>query len=627
LGYCGMVSHSRKILDGVQGSMCGIVGYISRSGDRRSIDVGIEALKRLEYRGYDSAGLAFWDESRQVICQKAVGRISNLENKMSRNGFSPVDPVILHTRWATHGNVSEANAHPHSDCTGNIFVVHNGIVENYRSLKEGLSREGHKFSSETDTEVIAHLIEKFFDGNLEEAVRKSLGYLVGTYGLAVISSHDPNKIVAARLSSPLLIGLADDHFLLASDASAIIAHTRKVVYLDDGEIAVINRDKFTIIREKEAEELDWPEDQCEKESFPHYMLKEIMEQPRSIEQTLKGRLVPEEGNAKLGGLDTVAERLRQIDKIYIVGCGTARHAGLLGEYMVEEYAGIRTKTEAASEFRYRKTLLDNSTALLAISQSGETADTLAAVRDAKKRGVLTLGITNVVGSTQARETDAGVYTRCGPEIGVASTKAFTSQVTALILFTLFLGRQRHLTITTGQRIVKDLLCIPEMITQTLQCDVQMKQLAEKYQAFDNFLYLGRKYNYPIAREGAHKIKETAYVHAEGCRGGEPKHCELALISEGFPSICIVPKDSVYEKMVSNIEEIKARNGPVIAITTDGNQEIKKLADDVVYIPETMELLTPILSIIPLQLFAYHFAVLRGCDIDKPRNLAKSVTVE
>ncbi|MBM3156053.1 MAG: glutamine--fructose-6-phosphate transaminase (isomerizing) [Chloroflexi bacterium] len=607
--------------------MCGIVGYISKNGDVKSLDIGIEALKRLEYRGYDSAGLAFWDKSRQIICQKAVGRISNLEKKIGGNGFSPIDPVILHTRWATHGNVCEANAHPHSDCTGNIFVVHNGIIENYLSLKEQLSREGHRFSSATDTEVIAHLIEKFFDGNLEEALRKSLCYLSGTYGIAVISSHDPNKIVAARLSSPLLIGLADDHFLVASDASAIIAHTRKVVYLDDGEIAVINRDNFTIIREKKAEELDWPEDQCGMESYPHYMLKEIMEQPASIEQNLKGRLVSEEGNAKLGGLDTVAERLRQIDKIYIVGCGTARHAGLLGEYMLEEYAGIRTKAEAASEFRYRKALLDGTTALLAISQSGETADTLAAIRDAKKRGVLTLGITNVVGSTQARETDAGIYTRCGPEIGVASTKAFTSQVVTLVLFSLFLGRQRHLTVTTGQRIVKDLLRLPELIRQTLQCDAQMKQLAEKYQLYDNFLYLGRKYNYPIAREGAHKIKETAYVHAEGCRGGEPKHCELALISERFPSICIVPADSVYDKMVSNIQEIKARKGPVLAVSTEGSREVKNLADDVVYIPQTMELLTPIISIIPLQLFAYHFAVLRGCDIDKPRNLAKSVTVE
>jgi glucosamine--fructose-6-phosphate aminotransferase (isomerizing) len=607
--------------------MCGIVGYISKGNGKNSIDIGIEALKRLEYRGYDSSGLAFWDQSRGIICQRAVGRISNLEKKIVHNGYHPADPVILHTRWATHGKVCEPNAHPHSDCTQHIFVVHNGIIENYPALKEQLIKENHTFSSTTDTEVIAHLIEKFFDGNLEEAVRKALPYLVGTYGLAAISSLDPDKIVAARLSSPLLIGLAEDHLLLASDASAVIAHTRKVVYMDDGEIAVLDRDKYTIIREKKTEEIDWPEDQYQKENYAHYMIKEIMEQPASIEQTMKGRLMAEEGNAKLGGLNSVEEKLRQINKVFIVGCGTARHAGLLGEYMLEEYAGINTKTEAASEFRYRKTLLDNNTALLAISQSGETADTLAVIRDARQRGVVTVGITNVVGSTQARETDAGVYTRCGPEIGVASTKAFTSQVAALILLTLFMGRQRQLTVTTGQRIVKELLRMPELIKQTLQCEEQIKEIAEKYQPYDNFLYLGRKYSYPVAREGAHKIKETSYVHAEGCRGGEPKHCELALISENFPSVCVVPSDSVYDKMVSNIEEIKARNGPVIAVATEGNNEIKNIADDVVYIPQTMELLTPIVSVIPLQLLAYHFALIRGCDIDKPRNLAKSVTVE
>lgn len=607
--------------------MCGIVGYISKGDGKSAVNIGIEALKRLEYRGYDSAGLACWDGTSKIICRKATGRISNLERVISNNGFSPADPVILHTRWATHGNVCEANAHPHSDCTGTIFVVHNGIIENYQALKEQLSGEGHLFSSGTDTEVIAHLIEKYFEGNLEEAVRKSLGYLVGTYGLAVISSCDPDKIVAARLSSPLLIGLAEGHFVLASDVSAVTSCAKKVVYLDDGEIAIIGRDKYTIIREKKAVEIEWPDEQYQREGFPHFMLKEVMEQPISIEQTIKGRLMLEEGNAKLGGLDSVERRLRQVDKIYIVGCGTARHAGLLGEYMFEEYAGIHTKTEAASEFRYRKTLLDKHTALLAISQSGETADTLAAIRDAKTRGVLTLGITNVIGSTQARETDAGVYTRCGPEIGVASTKAFTSQVAALALFTLFLGRQRQLTITTGQRIVNELLRMPEMIGRTLQCDNQVQQLAEKYQGFENFFCLGRKYSYPIAREGALKIKEIAYIHSEGSRGGELKHGELALISENFPAICIVPRDSVYQKMISNIEEIKARNGPVIAITTEGNREIEDLADDVVYIPETIDILTPLLSIIPLQLFAYHFAVLRGCDIDKPRNLAKSVTVE
>lgn len=607
--------------------MCGIVAYVSKGNDKNSIDIGIEALKRLEYRGYDSSGLAYCDGSGGITCQRAVGRIANLEKKINSNGHSTGNPIILHTRWATHGSACEANAHPHSDCTEDFFVVHNGIIENYLNLKEQLSKEGHTFKSGTDTEVIAHLIEKFYESNLEDAVRKALHLLVGTYGIAVISSHDSDKIVAARLSSPLLIGLAEDHFLLASDVSAVISHTQKVIYLDDGEIAVIDRDKYTIIREKTPEEIEWPGEQYQKEGFQHYMLKEIMEQPNSIEQTIKGRLIPEDGNAKLGGLDSVEERLRQIEKIFIVGCGTARHAGILGEYMFEEYAGISTKIEAASEFRYRKTLLDKHSALLAISQSGETADTLAAIRDAKKRGVLTLGITNVIGSTQARETDAGVYTRCGPEIGVASTKAFTSQVAALVLFTLFLGRQRQLTMTTGQRIANELLLIPEKIKQILECDAQIQELAKKYQGFDNFFFLGRKYNFPNALESALKIKEIAYVHSEGTQGGELKHGELALITEAFPSICIVPKDSVTEKMTSNIEEIKARNGPVIAIATEGNHKMEELADDVIFIPETMEILTPLLSIIPLQMFAYHFAALRGCDIDKPRNLAKSVTVE
>jgi glutamine---fructose-6-phosphate transaminase (isomerizing) len=607
--------------------MCGIVGYISKNSPKNSIDIGIQALRRLEYRGYDSAGLAFENESGKVTCLKATGRIANLENKINGNSFSPGDPVILHTRWATHGKVSEANAHPHSDCSGNFFVVHNGIIENFAGLKEQLSAEGHVFRSETDTEVIAHLIEKFFEGNLEQAVRRSLRHLTGTYGLVVISSLDPGKLVAARCSSPLLIGLADNHFLIASDVSAIISHAQKVVYMDDGEIAVIDREKYTIIREKKAEEIEWSEEGYQKEGYRHYMLKEIMEQPASVEQTIKGRLMPDEGSSKLGGLDSVEERLRQIEKLYIIGCGTARHAGLLGEYMLEEYASISAKSEVSSEFRYRKTLVNNRTALIAVSQSGETADTLAAIRDARMRGVLTLGITNVVGSTQARETDAGVYTRCGPEIGVAATKTFTSQVAALILLTLFLGRQRQLTSTTGQRIAGELLRIPEMIERTLGCDAQVRELVKKYQDSENFFYLGRKYSYPVAREGALKIKEIAYVHAEGGWGGELKHGELALISEHFPSVCIVPSDSVYEKMVSNIREIKARNGPVIAIATEGNHDIECLADDVIYIPPTMELLTPLLSIIPLQLWAYHFALLRGCDIDKPRNLAKSVTVE
>jgi len=608
--------------------MCGIVGYISKNTNKKSLGLGIQALKRLEYRGYDSAGLAFWDEEKKnILCQKAVGRIVNLEERINGNGSHSANPVILHTRWATHGRVTEENAHPHCDCQRNIWVVHNGIIENFQLLKQQLEKEGHKFVSETDTEVIAHLIEKLYKGNLEEAVRQCIGYLEGTYGLAIICRDDPGKIVAARLSSPLLIGLGEDEYMIASDPAAVIAHTKKVIYLEDGEIASVNRDNFMIIREKKPQVIEWSLDSYEKEDYPHFMLKEIMEQPECLENTLKGRLIVEEGIARLGGLDTAEKQLKQVEKLHIVGCGTARHAGMVGEYMLEEYAGILSKADAASEFRYRKPIMDSHSAVLAISQSGETADTLAAIREAKARGVLNIGITNVVGSTQAREPEAGVYTRAGPEIGVASTKAFTTQLATLALVTLFLGRQRRLPYGIGQSIARELAKIPELARKTLETNDQIMELAYKYSDFDNLLYLGRKYNYPIAREGAHKIKETAYIHAEGCQGGEPKHCELSLISENFPSVCIVTNDSVYNKMISNIQEIRARKGPVIAVATKGNEEVQELVDDVIYIPDTLEMLTPILSIIPLQLFAYHTAVLRGCEVDKPRNLAKSVTVE
>jgi len=608
--------------------MCGIVAYISKVDNPDSIDLGIEALRRLEYRGYDSAGVAFWDPvARCMVSAKAVGRISQLERRIASWPRRPANPILLHTRWATHGAVSEENAHPHCDCHGNIWLVHNGIIENYGALKRQLEKEGHVFASETDTEVVAHLIEKYFRGDLSEAVREALSHVQGTYGLAVICRDDPGKIVAARLSSPLLIGLGKNEYIVASDPNAVVAHAKKAVYLDDGEIATITRDRFSITREKKPEDIDLTAQDQGKGGYPHYMLKEIMEQPDSLDNALKGRLLPEEGKARLGGLDSIQAKLRDIDKVHIVACGSAHHAAVVGEYMFEEYAGVMAKADAASEFRYRKPLLDRRSAVLAISQSGETADTLAAINEAKARGNLVLGITNAVGSTQARATDAGVYTRTGPEIAVVATKTFTAQLTVLALFALFLGRQRQLSATTGQRIAKELTRIPALVRRTLDSDAQVRELAKKYGSFNNFLYMGRKYSYAIACEGAHKMKETAYVHAEGLRGGEPKHCELALVSEDFPSVCIMPSDSVYEKMVSNVQEIKARNGPVIAIATEGNNEVKNLADDVVYIPPTLEFLSPILSVIPLQLFAYHTAVLRGRDIDKPRNLAKSVTVE
>ncbi|MBN2239284.1 MAG: glutamine--fructose-6-phosphate transaminase (isomerizing) [Dehalococcoidales bacterium] len=608
--------------------MCGIIGYIGKDSSVNSLDLGIEALKRLEYRGYDSAGLAFWDnEKKEIVSRKSVGKIANLEKKLDFENTYTANPIILHTRWATHGGVTEENAHPHHDCTRNIWVVHNGIIENYQQLRQDLLLEGHAFSTETDTEMIAHLIEKYFEGNLEEAVKQALLDVEGTYGLAVIARDDPDKIVAARLSSPLLIGIGEDEYLLASDPSAVISRTRKVVYLDDNELAVIGRDRFSMLREKKTVEIDWDAADMEKGEYPHFMLKEIMEQPESLANAIKGRLIPEEGKARLGGLELVQDRLRAVNKAFVVACGTAHHAGIIGEYLLEEYAGLLTKADAASEFRYRNSLMDEKSVAIAISQSGETADTLAAIHEAKSRGVLTLGITNVVGSSQARETDAGVYTRTGPEISVASTKAFTSQLVIMALMTLFIGRMRNLSQTKGRELAEELQKLPELARQTLKSHEQIIELANKYKDFDNFMYLGRKYNYPVAREGALKLKEISYVHAEGGRGGEIKHGPLALMCEDFPTVCLVPNDSVYTKMVSNIQQIKARKSPVIAIATEGNEEIGEMADDVLYVPKISEPLTPILTIIPLQLFAYHIAVLRGCDIDKPRNLAKSVTVE
>ncbi len=608
--------------------MCGIVGYISKKENPNSLRLGIEALKRLEYRGYDSAGFAIWDrDKKDIFCQKATGRIHKLEEKINNNHFSFDSPVILHTRWATHGGVTEANAHPHCDCQKNIYLVHNGIVENYKELKDQLLKEGHKFNSDTDTEVLSHLVEKFFKGNLEEAVRKALAFVKGTYGIAVISRNDPKKIVAARLGSPLLLGLGENEYFIASDPSAVIAHTNKVIYLDDGEIATITPENFFIIREKKPEEIEWKLEEAQKGGFPHFMLKEIMEEPETIENALRGRLMIEEGGVKLGGLDVIQEKLRKINRLILVACGTANYAARIGEYMFEEYAGIPTEVDIASEFRYRKPVVDKNTAAIFISQSGETADTLAALKEMKQKGVLTIGITNTVGSTQSRETDAGVYTRSGPEIAVASTKAFLGQLATLAMLAIYFGRQREMALVMGKRITSELSRLPDLAREVLKQNQEIKQLAEKYKDFKNFWFIGRKYNYPIALEGALKLKEISYLHAEGVGAGELKHGPIALIDEGFPTVAILPSDSVYEKMISNIQEVKARNGKVLAVATQGNEDIKKIVDDVIYIPKTLEMLTPILSVIPLHLFAYHMAVLLGHDVDKPRNLAKSVTVE
>jgi len=611
--------------------MCGIVGYI---GKNNNIMIGLEALKRLEYRGYDSAGMAVYDgEKKEIFSTKAVGKVANLEKKLAENDFKGV-PFLFYTRWATHGGVTEINCHPHSDCRQNIFVVHNGIIENYRQLKEKLIQKGHKFISETDTETIPHLIEHFFKGNLEEAVRQALKYVKGTYALAIIAKEDPGKLVLARNSAPLLIGLGDGEFIAASDPSAVITHTKKVIYLDDGDVAVLTPNEFFIQDinqnriEKTVNEIDWNVEEAQKGGYAHFMIKEIMEQPESISNSIRGRLLLDSGMARLGGLESVKEKLREIKRFNIIACGTASYAGLVGRYMFEEYAGIPCEVDFASEYRYRKPILDKNTASLFISQSGETADTLAAIKEVKTKGGLALGIVNVVGSSVARETDAGVYNHAGPEISVASTKAFTSQLTVLALLTLFLGRQRDLSLVTGQRIAKEISLLPQLVKRVLgesqQC---VKELAEKYKDAKNFLYIGRKYNFPIALEGAIKLKEISYVHAEGYGAGEMKHGPIALIDENFPTLAICPSDSVYEKMISNIEEIRARRGPIIALATEGNEDIKNLVGDVIYIPKTLEMLTPILAVVPLQLFAYHMAVLRGCDVDKPRNLAKSVTVE
>jgi len=610
--------------------MCGIIGYV---GDKKDPRIGLEALKRLEYRGYDSAGMAYLNaKTQKVNSYKAVGKISFLEHKLGDKKLEG-SPFIYHTRWATHGEPTQKNAHPHADCTGDFYVAHNGIIENHARLRDWLQKNGHSFRSDTDTEVLSHLIEHNFKGDLFGAVRASLNKVIGTYGIAVVSSRAPQELIAARLGSPLLIGVGKGEHFVASDPAGILAHTKKVVYMEDGEVARITADDIHIlnrdqIKEPEVEEIEWDLEEAQKGGYPHFMLKEIMEQPISIRETFRGRLVAKEGNVKLGGLELVQEKLKGIKKIHIIACGTAYYAGLVGKYMFEEYAGIPTEIDLGSEFRYRKPVLDKKeTAVLCISQSGETADTIASLKEAKNKGILTLGIVNVVGSTIARETDAGVYNHAGPEIGVASTKAFTSQLTALAMLTVFLGRQREMSHTMGTRIVEELEELPKLVESILKDNAKIKKLAKKYKNYPNALYLGRKYNYPIALEGALKLKEISYIHAEGYAGGEMKHGPIALIDKNFPTFAIMPHDSVYEKMASNMEEIKARKGPMVIMTTKGNKGAKLLSADIIYIPKTLEMLTPILSVIPLQLFAYYVGVMRGYNVDKPRNLAKSVTVE
>jgi glutamine---fructose-6-phosphate transaminase (isomerizing) len=608
--------------------MCGIVGYV---GPREAPALLLEGLKRLEYRGYDSAGVSITNGGG-LETRKAAGKISKLEAVM--NG-SPIHGTvgIAHTRWATHGPPTECNAHPHHDCTNTIAVVHNGIIENASTLKAQLEARGHTFRSETDTEVLAHLIEAEYEDDLEGAVADALRQVEGTYGIAVVSSRDPDKIVAARKGSPLLLGVGEGEYYVASDASAILQHTRQVVYLDDGEVAVLSRNGYQVVdlRERQLQKpvtkIDWDLEQIEKGGFPHFMLKEIFEQPQTIENTMRGRLLLDDGDAKLGGIDLPAEKLIEADQIIITACGTSWHAGLIGEQLIEEFARIPVEVEYASEFRYRNAVVTPKTVAIVISQSGETADTLAALREAKHRGATTIGIVNVVGSTIARETDCGMYTHAGPEIGVASTKAFTSQVVSLALLTLKLARMRGLSVVKGREIAEALHKLPGQIQQILDRAPEIELLAEEFKRAPNFLYLGRGYNFPTALEGALKLKEISYIHAEGYPAAEMKHGPIALIDEMMPVVFIAPHDSVFEKLVSNVQEVKARRGTVIAITTRDEEALEGKVDYEFRIPETIEELTPVLAAVPLQLLAYYIAVKRGANVDQPRNLAKSVTVE
>ncbi|MBL0940538.1 MAG: glutamine--fructose-6-phosphate transaminase (isomerizing) [Gemmatimonadaceae bacterium] len=608
--------------------MCGIVGYI---GDKIATPMLIEGLKRLEYRGYDSAGVAIMN-GRGVETRRAAGKIARLESVIAAN--PPHGSLgIAHTRWATHGPPNEQNAHPHVSQNGKIAVVHNGIIENATSLKAGLEARGYVFKSDTDTEVLSHLIETAYAGNLEAAVIEALRQVDGTYGIAVISSDEKDKIVAARKGSPLLVGIGDGEYFVASDASAILSHTRQVVYLDDGDIAVVTRDGYkvldldAVILEKPVTRIDWDLAQIERGGYPHFMLKEIFEQPTTVENTMRGRLILEEGFSKLGGLNISKEDLLAVDNIIITACGTSWHSALIGEMMIEELCRIPVEVEYASEFRYRNPIVTPRTLCIVISQSGETADTLAAMREAKRRGARTLGLVNQVGSTIAREDDGGIYLHAGPEIGVASTKAFTSQVVALALFTLKLARLRDLSVERGRTIAQALARLPEQIQSILDRAEEIELLAEEFKRASNFLYLGRGYNFPAALEGALKLKEISYIHAEGYPAAEMKHGPIALIDEMMPVVCIAPHDSVFDKITSNIQEVKARKGKVIAITTRDEPSLAGKLDYEFRIPETEDLLTPILASVPLQLLAYYIAVKRGCNVDQPRNLAKSVTVE
>lgn len=616
--------------------MCGIVGYI---GDENAVPVLLEGLSRLEYRGYDSAGVALLDkEGGKLAIRKSVGRVAELAKNLKENPARG-NIGISHTRWATHGAVTQENAHPHTDQSGKLALVHNGVIENYQLLKKELEAKGHQFLSQTDSEVLAHLIGEQMEGRevsrqtLLEAVRSALGRVQGTYGIAVMHAQLPGVLIGSRRGSPLILGIRDKAHYLASDVSAISAYTREVVYLNDYEIAVVEADRFELLHQNglearfEISQVEPAMAAVDLAGFPHYMLKEIYEQPESLRNALRGRLSHQEATAKLGGLNMSNAELRAVERLILSGCGSAMHAAMVGEYMIENLARVPVECEYASELRYRNLPMTRDSLVFVLSQSGETADTLGALREARRKGHRTLGICNNVASTIARESDGGVYMHAGQEIGVAATKSFSSQMLILTLIGVLLGRMRYLSFSEGMAVIEALELLPEKVTEALLLDQQVKQVADKYAHCDNMLFMGRQANFPIALEAALKVKEVSYINASGYPSAELKHGVIALVSPETPSFFIVPDDALLEKNISNMEEVKARGGPVIAIGTEGCHGLEEVADDVIYVPKAPEILSPFLSLIPLQFLAYHLAVARGCDVDKPRNLAKSVTVE
>ena len=612
--------------------MCGIVGYI---GKKDASEIIMNGLKRLEYRGYDSAGIALVGDD--IFIHKKNGKISILEKSLAAiddHDIHNYHTGIGHTRWATHGVPSDRNAHPHTDCGNEIAVVHNGIIENFAVLKKMLIEKGHTILSDTDTEVIAHLIEYYYRTNsLLDAVMKAIAKLEGTYGLCIVSKREPGRIIAARNGSPLILGTGDNEMIIASDASAIIEHTSKVIYLEDREILDVTIDSFRTYDldlkdiKKTVEDIDWDIKSIEKAGFDHFMLKEIFEQPETIRNAFRGRAVKDPAAIRLDGLRLNEDELNGIRRVILIACGTSWHAGLIGEYLIEEYARIPVEVEYASEFRYRKPILHQGDLVIVISQSGETADTLAALREAHSKGIKVLAITNVVGSTIARESDGGIYIHAGPEIGVASTKAFTSQVTVLIQLTLMLAHRKDMNAEELRVCIDQLHQMPELAEKVLQLNDYIRTVAETFKEKRNFLYLGRGINFPVALEGALKLKEISYIHAEGYPAAEMKHGPIALIDEEMPVVFIAPKDIIYEKVISNMEEVRARGGKIIAIASEGDTDIRRYSDHIIYVPVVKKIFSPVLTVIPLQLLAYHIAVMRGCDVDQPRNLAKSVTVE